>query len=242
MTSNNTPTPAQSAETAIAKPATPLEERWKFSQAISRSNLIPKAYQGSPENVFVAMTMAEHMHGMDVFFVMQHYNVIQGRGGWSAAAQIALANMHGPFTGPIQYDVTGSGEKLAVTASGTLASGHIEARTASMEMAKAEGWTKNPKYKSMPEHMLRLRSATLLIRSVCPEVTMGAQSIEEVEDVMYATGRGVGGAEPPSIAGLRQATAALESADSTPEEPKVSAEANPPEVKMGSDSGEGLAF
>ena len=52
-----------------------------------------------------------------------------------------------------------------------------------MAMAKAEGWTKNPKYKTMGAYMLRLRSSVLLIRTTCPEVLLGMQTADEVEDV-----------------------------------------------------------
>ena len=51
-----------------------------------------------------------------------------------------------------------------------------------MAMAKADGWTKNAKYRSIPEQMLRYRSATWLIRLYCPEVTCGMQSTDELKD------------------------------------------------------------
>lgn len=48
-------------------------------------------------------------------------------------------------------------------------------------MAKAENWTKNQKYRSMPEQLLRYRSATFLIRLYCPEVMVGVPAQVEVE-------------------------------------------------------------
>ena len=55
--------------------------------------------------------------------------------------------------------------------------------TVGMDTARKEGWTSNPKYKTMPEQMLRYRSATWLIRTHCPEVLLGMQSSEEIQDV-----------------------------------------------------------
>ena len=52
-----------------------------------------------------------------------------------------------------------------------------------MDTARKEGWIKNSKYKTMPEQMLRYRSATWLIRTHCPEVLLGMQSSEEIQDV-----------------------------------------------------------
>lgn len=55
--------------------------------------------------------------------------------------------------------------------------------TIGMKEAKAENWTKNPKYKTLPELMLRYRAATLLIRTHAPEVLNGMHMVEELKDV-----------------------------------------------------------
>jgi hypothetical protein len=55
-----------------------------------------------------------------------------------------------------------------------------------MKEAMAEGWTKNPKYRSLPELMLRYRAATLLIRTHVPEALNGMHTVEELQDVNYA--------------------------------------------------------
>jgi hypothetical protein len=82
---------------------------------------------------------------------------------------------------------SGAGEKLAVTAHATLAvTGDAIEVTCDMAMAMAEGWTRNAKYKSMPEHMLRWRSAAMLIRLYAPEVMLGMPVIEELETLPEA--------------------------------------------------------
>jgi len=55
-----------------------------------------------------------------------------------------------------------------------------------MSEAKAEGWTSNAKYKTLPELMLRYRAATLLIRTHIPEVLNGMHTVEELTDVEAA--------------------------------------------------------
>jgi hypothetical protein len=54
-----------------------------------------------------------------------------------------------------------------------------------MSMAKAEGWsTKNgSKWNNMPELMLMYRAAAFLIRTYAPEISMGLQTADELEDV-----------------------------------------------------------
>jgi hypothetical protein len=50
-----------------------------------------------------------------------------------------------------------------------------------MKEAAADGWTRNSKYKSIPEQMLRWRAATRLINLYMPEVLFGLGVREEAE-------------------------------------------------------------
>jgi hypothetical protein len=50
-----------------------------------------------------------------------------------------------------------------------------------MEMARREGWLSNPKYNSMPEHMLKYRASAFLIRHYNPSSYLGIQTFEEIE-------------------------------------------------------------
>ena len=53
----------------------------------------------------------------------------------------------------------------------------------SLEMAKAEGWTSNKKWRTMPDHMLRFRSATFFGRQHVADLLLGVQTEEEVVDI-----------------------------------------------------------
>ena len=117
--------------------------------------------------------------------VAQNIYFVGGKPGWNTTYMIAKANMHGVFKDPIDWEVTGKGEDLSATAFAILAgTGKRVQMTADMEMAKAEGWTRNTKYKSIPETMLRYRSAAALIRMYCPEVMIGIPAGIEVETEM----------------------------------------------------------
>ena len=50
-------------------------------------------------------------------------------------------------------------------------------------MAKAEGWTSNKKWRTMPEHMLRFRAATFFGRQHVADLLLGVQTEEEVVDI-----------------------------------------------------------
>jgi len=167
---------------------------WSYAQALSRATIIPQTYQGQAANCFVALDMAQRL-GVGVMEVMQNCFVVHGTPGFSSKWSIGMANKKGPFKGPIAFEYAGAPGSESATAFAIVeATGERVEFTADMAMAKAEKWTSNPKYRSMPKLMLSYRAATFLIRLYCPEVLLGMQTAEELEDV-YAPGQGVRDAE-----------------------------------------------
>jgi hypothetical protein len=155
------------------------------------SPLIPESLRSGGQqqalaNCYIGLQMAEAMQE-NALTVLQNIHVVKGKAGFSAQFMIARANASGIFKDGIDWRIEGKGETLSVTAFGTLAAtGREVSFTADMAMAKAEGWTSNPKYRSMPDLMLRYRSGTFLVRLYAPQVMFGYQTVEEVEDVVYA--------------------------------------------------------
>lgn len=181
--------PTQPAEAATVTTLVPAgmfsnPERFDFAQRVAqvfaKSDIVPKHMQTLP-NCLIAMHMAERLNE-DPLTTMQNIMIVSGRPGFMTNYMIARANKSGVFKGRITWASAGKGDDLVVTASAALAdTGEIVSAETSMAMAKAEGWTKNSKYQSMPEHMLRFRSAAMLIRLFCPEVMLGMQTAEELE-------------------------------------------------------------
>jgi hypothetical protein len=161
------------------------------ARLFAQSPLIPAHLRnGSPDqamaNCYIAMTIADRM-GEDRMTVMQNIHIVHGTAGFKAQYMIARANASGVFKDGIDWEVTGKGKDLSVTAFATLANtGRRVEITVDMAMADAEGWTKNSKYKTMPEIMLRYRSGTFLVRMYAPQVMLGYQTAEENEDVAFA--------------------------------------------------------
>jgi hypothetical protein len=163
--------------------ANSFEHIWRVATAFSKSALVPPHFHGKPENTFVALQMALQLE-VNPLLALQNIIVIQGRPGFNAQFAIALCNQRGPFRGPITWETSGKGKELEVKAKGVLrVTGETVEVTVSMATAELEGWTKNPKYRSMPEQMLRYRSATWLIRLYAPDVLLGFSTNDELEDV-----------------------------------------------------------
>jgi hypothetical protein len=160
----------------------------RMAQAFASSDMVPEQLKGSMQNCLVALMLADEM-GESPLMVMQNIFFVGGRAGWQTQYMIARANRCGAFKGPLTWKVEGEGAGLAATCSATLrlndgSAGERIEITVTMAMAKADGWTRNKKYESIPEQMLRWRSAAWLIRLHCPEVMFGLPTADELEDTM----------------------------------------------------------
>lgn len=172
-------------------------------------------------NCIVALNMAQRM-GADPLMVMQNLYVIEGRPSWSSQFIIAAINSCGRFS-PLRFEMSEPGKAEEVTYQVTFwkdgkkvteqrktkvkhqtcrawvvekATGdRLDGPTVSIQMAIDEGWlTKNgSKWLTMPEIMLRYRAASLLGRLYAPELLMGLQTREEIEDFIQAEPDGMGG-------------------------------------------------
>ena len=172
-----------------------FEHLWRVSKLFAASNFIPDAFQGKPENCFIALQLACQLK-MQPFTLFNTLYIIHGKPAFEAKMLIAMANSSGVFEGPIRYKYTGEGDKRACTAYAKMVStGETVEQTVSIELAKKEGWydkkDKNgnliSKWRTMPDLMLAYRSASWLIRLYCPEVMYGFTSKEEAEDIIDVT-------------------------------------------------------
>lgn len=201
--------------TAIAtRPASLLMDVEAFNhmqrvgKMLALSPLFPEHLRKGGEATAIAngvlvMNMAARLQE-DPLTVAQNIYFVGGKPGWSASYMIGKANQNGVFRDTIDWEVEGEGNTLSVTAFGVLAStGKRVSVTCDMAMAKAEGWTKNTKYQSMPQQMLRYRSATALIRLYCPEVMIGMPATIELETGM----RDITPEDEPKVAKPRKSAA-----------------------------------
>lgn len=169
---------------------------------LANSSLFPEHLRKGGEkqaiaNAVLVLDMANRLNE-HILAVAQNIYFVSGKPGWNTSYMISKANQHGVFRDPINWDIAGKGDDLSVTAFAILRNtGSRVQVTCDMNMAKAEGWTKNPKYKTMPEQMLRYRSAAFLIRLYCPEVMVGVPMQVENE---LATMRDVSPEGAPEIA------------------------------------------
>ncbi|KKN03261.1 hypothetical protein LCGC14_1109270, partial [marine sediment metagenome] len=167
--------------TSMARSTAGFNHAYRLAKMLAGSKLVPKHMQGEAENCMIAVLIADRL-GEDPLTVCQNIVIVSGTAGWKSQYMIARANRSDVFSSRINWRTEGEGGSLVVWAYATLADSgeEVEAAT-SMAMAKAEGWTRNHKYSSMPEHMLKWRSAAFLVRLYAPDVMLGYSTAEEIE-------------------------------------------------------------
>jgi hypothetical protein len=175
------PTRQLTPSSDIFSDAANLDHANRVAKVFATSTLVPPHFQNNLANCLIALQIARRLNE-DPMTVMQQLFLINGRPGWYVKYMISRVNRAGIFKGPITWHEVGEGDTLAVTAKAVLAATGEEIRaSADMRMAATEGWTKNAKYRSMPAHMLRWRSAAMLINLYAPEVMLGIPAVEELE-------------------------------------------------------------
>ena len=170
-----TTTPKQSVYSSIQA----FESAQRIAASLADSALVPNAYRGQAglPNCIVAIEIANRM-GMSPFQVMQNLNVIHGRPSWSSQFIIGLIQGCGRFEG-FTYNETADSCQCFATLKTT--GEQVSGPKITLDMAKREGWTKNTKWSTMPQTMLRYRAASAFGRFHIPDLILGIQSVEENE-------------------------------------------------------------
>ena len=165
-----------------------LLEQAKF---LSNSTIVPVQYQRKPENCYIAIDMANRM-GVPVMMVMQNLYIVQGKPSWSGTAIKSMLENSGKFedletvyVGQPNTDNWGAFVTAKLKKNGKV----LKGATVTIKTAKDEGWynKSGSKWRTMPELMLTYRANAWFARQFAPELLMGLQSVEEVEDVSKPT-------------------------------------------------------
>lgn len=158
----------------------------KFADEISKSDMLPDQFRGNYANCLIAVQLAMRMK-VDPFMLMQNMYIVHGKPGMEAKLAIGMLNASGKIKGTIKYKLTGEGDSRACVATVVDAdTGEIvDGPPVTWDMAVKEGWTtkKGSKWLTIADLMFRYRAAVFLIRAHYPEVMMGLQTKDELDDV-----------------------------------------------------------
>lgn len=164
-----------------------FENAQRMAAALTSSTIVPKDYQGQKNigNAMIALEMAQRCNANPVA-VMQNLHIIHGKPSWSSQFVIAALNGCGRFS-PLRFEIQGEGDGLSCKAWAydVATNDKLEGPLVSIQMAKAEGWyNKNgSKWKTMPDLMIRYRSAKFFGNLYAPDILMGMSDEHEQRDI-----------------------------------------------------------
>ena len=178
----------------VVENRTPIQEfsdNWRMATQLAKSTIIPQAFIGKPENVVIALGLAQQM-GLSPFIVMQNLNIIKGKISWSGSFCKTLIEMTGRFKNlELNYFGEKGKDNYGCYLSATRISDgkEIKGPEVTVLMANEEGWTTNKKWITLTDLMLGYRCQSFFARLHCPEALGGIYTSEEINDSNIETKR-----------------------------------------------------
>ena len=159
-----------------------LDEAMRFSDMLAKSQMVPKAYQGKPEDVLVAVQWGREL-GLAPLQALQNIACINGKPSVYGDAAMALVQAS-PVCETIEefFEGEGSPNPVAVCVA------HRRGRTPvtvkfSVEDAKRAGlWGKTGPWQAYPKRMMQMRARGFALRDAFPDVLKGLITVEEAQD------------------------------------------------------------
>ena len=185
---------AQTQKPAFSLAPSSLQEAMDFANMLSKSNLVPKDYQGNPSNCIIAMQWGLEI-GLQPLQAMQSIAVINGRPAIWGDAMLALVRGSGQLE-YIHEDPTDDGCTVRLKRKG-----EPEAeRTFTKEDAKKAGLSsKQGPWTQYPKRMMQLRARAFALRDVFPDVLRGVFIAEEAQDMPAEKHMGTADEVQPSV-------------------------------------------
>ena len=159
------------------------EASFEFAQRqakmLAASSFVPREFQGNNgvSNCVVAVGVARRM-GMDPTYVCQSINVINGRPSWKSEFISGAIQGCGRF---VDFRYAETDDSCQVVCKRADSGEEVRGVKITMEMAKAENWTRNSKWRTMPQRMLRARAVSFFGRDYIPDILNGMNSVDEAE-------------------------------------------------------------
>jgi hypothetical protein len=162
-------------------PAT-MGEAIEFSKMLADSSMVPKAYQGKPQDILVCVQWGQEI-GLAPLQALQNIAVINGKPSIYGDAMIALVQNSLQCEG-IEESIEGEGtaNPIAICVAHRKGRKPVVAKF-SVEDAKRAGlWGKGGPWQAYPKRMLQMRARGFALRDQFADVLKGLMTIEEAMD------------------------------------------------------------
>jgi len=162
-------------------PAT-LTEAITFSEMLSNSNMVPKAYQGKPQDILVCVQWGMEM-GLAPMQALQNIAVINGKPSVYGDAMMALVQASSVCEDVEEYfENEGTPNPIAVCIAKRRGRKPVTVKFSREDAQRAGLWGKQGPWTAYPRRMLQMRARGFALRDCFPDVLKGLISAEEAQD------------------------------------------------------------
>ncbi|NBT75708.1 MAG: hypothetical protein EBT15_07035 [Betaproteobacteria bacterium] len=167
-------------------PAT-ITEAMEFSKMLAESSMVPRAYQGKPQDIMVCVQWGYEI-GLAPMQALQNIAVINGKPSVYGDAAMALVQASPVCEGIDEHiENEGTPNPTAVCVAKRKGRNPVIARF-SVEDAKRAGlWGKQGPWQAYPKRMLQMRARGFALRDAFPDVLKGLITVEEAADFQVET-------------------------------------------------------
>jgi len=159
-----------------------LTEAMQFSDMLANSSMVPKAYQGKPQDILVCVQWGYEM-GLAPMQALQNIAVINGKPSVYGDAAMALVQAS-PVCEDVEefFENEGSPNPIAVCVAKRKGRKPVTVKF-SVEDAKRAGlWGKQGPWSAYPKRMMQMRARGFALRDAFPDVLKGMITAEEAQD------------------------------------------------------------
>jgi hypothetical protein len=172
-----------------------FEHLQRIAKLYSNSTMVPECYRNNASNCFIAIDLAMQFN-IPIFQFMNGSDVLQLKNGDRFALRgqtvIGIVNNSGRFSSDLNFTYSGDVSKLEFTCTAWAIDKRSERKEFILsvgEAMKIGSAANNPQWKSVPRLMITYRAATYFARVHCPEVLLGMQTTEEMQDMNVVQAR-----------------------------------------------------
>jgi hypothetical protein len=159
-----------------------LTEAIQFSDMLASSNMVPKQYQGKPQDILVCVQWGFEL-GLAPMQALQNIAVINGKPSVYGDAVMALVQAS-PVCEDVEefFENEGSPNPIAVCIAKRKGRKPVTVKF-SVEDAKRAGlWGKQGPWSAYPKRMMQMRARGFALRDAFPDVLKGMITAEEAQD------------------------------------------------------------
>ena len=162
---------------------------WEQAERLSKSRFIPKDFAGKPEDIYFVLDFTEKVGDGELPILQALNGIYFKETGPCMKAHLLLSLVNNPcispFEGGVKWSTKKTKEDMIVTAYSKVDDKEVS-ETIKLSDALRAYW-KNTTWKTHPEYMLKIRSATLLCRTWASRLLSGLSSEDELLDIFGST-------------------------------------------------------